>query len=98
MTQFSLTAQQAKLLDFITTSINEAGIAPSYESMAAHLGIVSRSNVAKLISNLEARGRIKRIPHKARSIALASSLATVPAYELMAELRSRGIEVKVVTA
>lgn len=91
----SLTAQQDKLLQFIEASLSESRVAPSFESMMVHLGIGSKSGVHRIVSALEERGYITRMPHRARAIALASPLATVPAYELIAELRRRDIPVKV---
>jgi len=90
----SLTAQQHKLLCFIEAALEEGRVCPSYEEMAAHLGIRSRSNVHALIEQLEARGYIVRMPGRARSITLASPLSKFRVYELMAELRNRGLVVK----
>lgn len=90
-----LTAQQDKLLRFIEASLAEGRVAPSFEAMKDHVGVASKSGVHRLVSALEERGYITRVPHRARAIALASPLAKVPAYELMAELRRRGIAVRV---
>lgn len=94
----SLTAKQDRLLRFIESSLEHSRVAPSFEAMKAHLGISSKSGVHRLLGSLEERGYIKRTKNRARAIALGSPLSGVPAYVLMAELRSRGIEVKVVTA
>lgn len=91
-----LTAKQAQLLDFIKSSIEEAGVAPSFEAMAAHVGLASKSGVFRLLGALEERGYITRMRNRARAISLTSDLASVPAWMLIAELRERGIPVQVV--
>lgn len=91
----SLTAKQDRLLRFIEASLEHSRVAPSFEAMKAHLGISSKSGVHRLLSSLEERGYITRVPNRARAITLGSPLATVPAFALMAELRRRGIPVKV---
>lgn len=90
-----LTPQQDKLLRFIEASIEESRIAPSFESMKAHLGINSSNSITKLLRGLQERGYIDRQPNRSRAITLPRPLAKVPAYQLMAELRARGIPVKV---
>lgn len=63
-----LTAKQKKLLDYINSYFNENGIYPTYEEMKNALDIKSKSSIHKLISSIEERGFIERIPHKARAI------------------------------
>ena len=63
-----LTAKQKKLLDFINSYFAENSIYPTYEEMKDALNIKSKSSIHKLISSIEERGFIKRIPHKARAI------------------------------
>ncbi len=63
-----LTAKQKKLLDFISSYFTENRIYPTYEEMKDALNIKSKSSIHKLISSIEERGFIKRIPHKARAI------------------------------
>ena len=63
-----LTAKQKKLLDFINSYFKENSIYPTYEEMKNALHIKSKSSIHKLISSIEERGFIERIPHKARAI------------------------------
>lgn len=89
---FSLTAKQAQCLAFLTDRIEATGIAPSYAEMQAHLGLTSKSGVHRLIAALEERGRIRRIPNRARCIEVLAynPLATFSANDLRLELRRRG--------
>ena len=68
-----LTAKQKKLLDFINSYFKENSIFPTYEEMKNALDIKSKSSIHKLISSIEERGFIERIPHKARAIQFKAS-------------------------
>ena len=46
------------------------GVAPSYDELLDLLGLKSKSGVFRLVSALEERGAIKRIPNRARAIKL----------------------------
>ena len=63
-----LTAKQAKLLDFLTSSLKNNRVSPSFDEMRQYLGLSSKSGVHRLISSLEERGFIKRLHNKARAI------------------------------
>ena len=63
-----LTLKQKKLLDFINEYFSSYGIFPTYDEMKSALSIKSKSGIHKLISSIEERGFITRIPHKARAI------------------------------
>ena len=65
-----LTIKQKKLLDFISIYFEENSIFPTYEEMKDALKIKSKSSIHKLISSIEERGFIERIPHKARALQL----------------------------
>lgn len=87
-----LTAQQAKLLNYIEVCTAEFGVCPSYEEMGAAIGIKARSGVFRLIEKLEERGHIRRLPNRARSIELcrrADDLSHIPTAALVAELARR---------
>lgn len=66
-----LTERQFHLLTFIKAHINVCGFAPSYVEMKDALGLASTSGVHRLVSGLEERGHLCRLPGKARSIQLA---------------------------
>ncbi len=63
-----LTLKQKKLLDYIDVYFKENSVFPTYEEMKDALNIKSKSSIHKLISSIEERGFIERIPHKARAI------------------------------
>ena len=63
-----LTIKQKDLLDFINLYYKDNDVFPTYEEMKHALNIKSKSSIHKLISSIEERGFIERIPHKARAI------------------------------
>ena len=63
-----LTKKQRNLLIFINKKIRSTGISPSYDEMKNSLNLKSKSGIHRLISALEERGFIKRLPHKARAL------------------------------
>ena len=65
-----LTLKQKNLLDFINLYYRDNDMFPTYDEMRKALNIKSKSSVHKLISSIEERGFIERIPHKARAMQL----------------------------
>src|SRR4029079_1380066 len=63
-----LTAKQRELLLFIDKRLNESGISPSFDEMREALDLKSKSGVHRLISALEERGFIRRLPNRARAL------------------------------
>ena len=63
-----LTAKQKDLLLLIDTRIKAVGVPPSYDEMKDALGLASKSGIHRLITALEERGFIRRLPHKARAL------------------------------
>ena len=63
-----LTAKQHELLLFINTRLNESGVSPSFDEMREALDLKSKSGVHRLISALEERGFIRRLPNRARAL------------------------------
>ncbi|CAN0595711.1 unnamed protein product, partial [Laminaria digitata] len=63
-----LTRKQHQLLSFIDTHLNTDGVPPSYDEMKDALGLKSKSGIHRLITGLEERGFIRRLPHKARAL------------------------------
>lgn len=63
-----LTQKQYELLVLIDTRIREAGVPPSFDEMKDALGLKSKSGIHRLISGLEERGFIRRLPHRARAL------------------------------
>lgn len=63
-----LTRKQHELICFIEDKLAETGISPSFEEMKDALGLKSKSGVHRLISALEERGFLKRLPNRARAL------------------------------
>jgi repressor LexA len=63
-----LTAKQRELLMFIDGRLKESGISPSFDEMREALDLRSKSGVHRLISALEERGFIRRLPNRARAL------------------------------
>ncbi len=63
-----LTRKQRELLKFIQERLGESGISPSFDEMKEALGLKSKSGVHRLITGLEERGFIRRLPHRARAL------------------------------
>ena len=63
-----LTKKQKNLLLFINKKLRASGVSPSYEEMKDSLHLKSKSGIHRLISALEERGFIRRLPHKARAL------------------------------
>ena len=63
-----LTKKQYELLVFIDKHLNAGGISPSFDEMKDALGLRSKSGIHRLITGLEERGFIRRLPHRARAL------------------------------
>ena len=63
-----LTRKQRELLMFLEERISQSGVTPSFEEMKDKVGLKSKSGIHRLISALENRGFIKKLPFKARAI------------------------------
>jgi len=63
-----LTRKQHELLNFINRRLATDGVSPSFEEMKDALGLKSKSGIHRLISGLEERGFIRRLPHRARAL------------------------------
>jgi len=63
-----LTRKQHELVCFIHDRLAETGISPSFEEMKDALDLKSKSGVHRLISALEERSFIRRLPNRARAL------------------------------
>ncbi len=63
-----LTRKQYDLLMFIHNRVKRDGVSPSFDEMKAALDLRSKSGIHRLITALEERGFIRRLPHRARAI------------------------------
>jgi repressor LexA len=81
-----LTQRQHQLLRFIQRYLQENGVPPSFEEMRDALKLKSKSGIHRLITGLEERGYIRRLPYRARALevtrmpSIASSAPVEPAY------------------
>ena len=69
-----LTFKQKKLLDFLVDYYNENNVYPTFDEMRDFLKIKSKSGIHKLLSSLEEKGFVNRLPHKARALSINSSV------------------------
>src|SRR4051812_12564012 len=74
-----LTAKQRELLVFIDARLKDNGISPSFDEMREALDLKSKSGVHRLISALEERGFIRRLPNRARALEVVKLPETRPA-------------------
>jgi repressor LexA len=63
-----LTRKQHELLVFIHERLKESGIPPSFDEMKDALDLASKSGIHRLITALEERGFIRRLPNRARAL------------------------------
>src|SRR5690242_21179661 len=63
-----LTKKQRELLLFINDRIKETGVSPSFDEMKEALDLASKSGIHRLITALEERGFLRRLPHRARAL------------------------------
>src|SRR5690349_20141713 len=73
-----LTAKQRELLLFIDGRLKEDGVSPSFDEMREALDLKSKSGVHRLISGLEERGFIRRLPNRARALEVVKLPETRP--------------------
>ncbi len=85
-----LTAKQHELLHFIQQKLDASGISPSFEEMKEALGLKSKSGIHRLISALEERGFLRRLPNRARALEVLKvpeAAKTAPVRENVVPLR-----------
>ena len=63
-----LTRKQHELLRFIQERLRESGVPPSFDEMKDALDLKSKSGIHRLITALEERGFIRRLPNRARAL------------------------------
>ena len=63
-----LTKKQHELLIFINERIQDDGVSPSFDEMKDAFNLKSKSGIHRLITGLEERGFIRRLPHRARAL------------------------------
>ena len=63
-----LTVKQRELLLFVHQRIQETGVSPSFDEMKEALDLASKSGIHRLITALEERGFLRRLPNRARAL------------------------------
>jgi repressor LexA len=63
-----LTKKQHELICFINDRLADTGVSPSFEEMKEALDLKSKSGVHRLISALEERQFLRRLPNRARAL------------------------------
>lgn len=63
-----LTRKQLDLLRFIQERVREGGVPPSFDEMKDALDLKSKSGIHRLITALEERGFLRRLPNRARAL------------------------------
>jgi repressor LexA len=90
-----LTRKQLELLRFIHERLKEAGVPPSFDEMKDALDLRSKSGIHRLITALEERGFIRRLPNRARAIEVVRLPETM-AQSMGGGGRSRGFTPSVI--
>ena len=76
-----LTKKQLELLRFIDSHMKKRGVSPSFDEMKEALGLKSKSGIHRLITGLEERGFIRRLPHRARALEILRRPDALPPLE-----------------
>ena len=87
-----LTRKQNELLMFINKRLNDDGVSPSFDEMKEALRLKSKSGIHRLITGLEERGFLRRLPHRARALQVLKlpDTAAMPAPNVMPMLARAG--------
>ena len=67
-----LTQKQVQLLEFIQKRMARDGVPPSFDEMKDALDLRSKSGIHRLVTALEERGFIRRLPHRARALEIGA--------------------------
>jgi repressor LexA len=88
-----LTRKQNELLMFINKRLNDDGVSPSFDEMKEALRLKSKSGIHRLITGLEERGFLRRLPHRARALQVLKlpDTAAMPAPNVMPMLARPGM-------
>lgn len=89
-----LTSKQKELLMFIHERLKETGVPPSFDEMKEALDLKSKSGIHRLITALEERGFVRRLPHRARAMEIVRLPDSMP--QALGVGRSRGFSPSVI--
>jgi repressor LexA len=93
-----LTRKQHELIRFIQDRLEETGVSPSFEEMKEALDLKSKSGVHRLISALEERGFIRRLPNRARALEVLRQPDDVTAKVTAPKVTAPPVQTKAPTA
>ncbi|MGB0671982.1 MAG: transcriptional repressor LexA [Rhodospirillales bacterium] len=85
-----LTRKQYQLLVFIDKKLRDSGVSPSFDEMKDALDLRSKSGIHRLITGLEERGFIRRLPHRARALEVIRLPENMDTAQAMPERLPRG--------
>ena len=80
-----LTKKQLELLTFLKNHLNKNDVPPSFDEMKDALNLKSKSGIHRLVSALEERGFIRRLPNRARAIEIIKTTAIEPSIKSVNE-------------
>ena len=80
-----LTKKQLELLTFLENHLKKNDVPPSFDEMKDALNLKSKSGIHRLVSALEERGFIRRLPNRARAIEIIKTTAIEPSIRRIAE-------------
>jgi hypothetical protein len=70
-----LTKRQRDLMIFMRDYMDQNGVSPSFDEMVEALGLSSKSGIHRMITALEERGFVRRLPGRARALELLGEWA-----------------------
>ena len=80
-----LTKKQLELLTFLKNHLKKNDVPPSFDEMKDALALKSKSGIHRLVSALEERGFIRRLPNRARAIEIIKTTTVEPSIKSIAE-------------
>lgn len=72
-----LTRKQSECFKFIADRINDSGLSPTLEEIAAHINVHSRGAAHRTVEQIIQRDYLRRIPNRARSLQVVASPGAV---------------------
>lgn len=87
-----MTRQESALVEFVEAYQAENGITPTYQEIAAHLGLRARSNVVRLVNQLVAKGELAHDPTRKRDLRVVRSNLRHAAEMVLASIRDEDVE------
>ena len=77
----SMTERQNQLFRYLVAYMADQDVAPSFEEMRDHMGLGSKSAIHRLLTALEERRLIRRMPHRQRALEIIATVKTAPAID-----------------